>query len=516
MLGLILVPLLGTAIAFGLRLAGKPRDHLARWILPAVTAVELLLAIRIAFAFSAVPAEDPRLLASLPLGLALGVDGISLPLLLLATALAFLAALTSLSSHPRLLDGAALQALALAGIVGVLLAFDLALFFVFWLVAAAALLALVRLFTSAQARPASVHLAAWLGLCGFAMLVAFVVLWRYGQSVAIPELARDDALSLDARLFGLSVVKLVASALFVAFVGTMAATSLSGSIVRAVTEAPPAVGILVAGAFLPLGGYGLLRIAFETVPAASAWAAPTLAIAGLVIAVVGALRAAREDDLARFSLHAASAQLGLALLGFASMTPAGLQAGIVLLASHGLAVAMLLVLARALHERVATRGLDRFGGLAQTMPAYAAFTALAACAAAGAPGFFGFVGVALGIGGAFPVYPALSLSALVVLVVVGVVLARAFARLCFGTVPASWQSSPQLEPFGGKFPDLRRGEWLPLALASAALLVLGFWPHPILRWLDLEAARLTDKLRPLGPMQIALEELWQKAVALFS
>lgn len=514
MLGLILVPLLGAVLAFGLRSLGKPLDRIARWILPVVTGVELLLAIRLARSFPQATEESGHLVAEIPFGL-LQADGISLTPLLLTTALAFLAALASPSSHPRLLQGATLQMLALTGLVGVVLAFDLALFFAFWLLAAAALVALVRLYTSDEARRATVHLAAWLGVCGFAMLVAFVVLGRYGQSIALSELS-DVGVDPGAQLFGLSLVKLVVSALFVAFVGMLAATSLSGSIVRGLADAPPAVGILAAGAFLPLGAYGLLRIAFDVLPAASAWAAPTMAVTGLLLAVVGAVRAMREDDFSRFALHAASTQLGLALLGLSALTPAGLQAGIVLIASHGLAVSMLLVLGRALSERVSTRNLDRFGGLAHAMPAYAAFAALAFATTAGAPGLFGFVGIAMSIGGAFPVYTVLSLLALLLFVGVGVVLARVFARLCFGAVPSAWQASPQLEPFGGKFPDLRRNEWLPLALAGAAVVVFGFWPRPVLRWLDLEATRLADELRPLGPMQIALEELWQRAVGLFS
>jgi len=514
MLGLILVPLVGAALALGLRFLGKPLDHLARWLLPAVTGVELLLAIRLAVTFSDTEESGPRLLETFPLGGALvGIDGISLPLLLLVAGLGFLAALTSFSSKRRLLDQAALQLLALTGLVGVLVAFDLALFLAFWLVAVVGLVALVRI---EGAKRATTSLLVWQGLCLLAMLFAFLALRAKGPGFAIPELALVDHVGEGTQLFGQSFAKLVYSALFVAFVGTSAATALSRNVVRAIADAPPAVGILAAGAFLPLGAYGLLRVAYEVLPAASAWGAPTLAISGLAIATVGTLRAIRENELSRLALHAASVQLGLALLGLASLTPAGLQAGVVLLVSHGLAVAMLLVLGRALQDRVATQALDRFGGLAQATPAYAAFTALAFLTTAGAPGLVGFVGGAMSFAGAFPVYTEVSLLALLLLVIVGVVLARAFARLCFGTLPASWQSSPHLEPYGGKLPDLRGSEWLPLALAAAASLLLGFWPRPLLRWLDLEAVRLLEQLRPLGPMQIALEELWQRATALLS
>lgn len=516
MLGLILLPLTAAALALGLRFVGRPLDHVARWLLPVATGAELLLAIRLAMTFSEA-SEEGRIVEPFPLGGAiLGADGISLAMVLFTTGLAFLAALTSLSSKQRLLDQAALQSLALAGIVGVVVALDLALFFAFWLVSAVALSALVRLFAGAEAKRGTMHLAVWQGVCLLALLFASLALRSHAESFSIPELALVDHVSQGTQLFGTSFVKLVFSALFVAFVGTLAMSSLSRSIVRALAEAPPGVGILLAGAFVPLGGYGLLRVAFEVLPEASAWAAPTLAISGLVIAVVGTLRALREQDVSRFSLHAMSAQLGLALFALASLTPAGIQAGVVLLLSHGLALAMLLVLGRALHERVATRGLDRFGGLAQAMPLHAGFLALASLAALGAPGLLGFVGGAMGVAGAFPVYTELSLLALLILVVVGMAWARTFGKLCFGAVPESWRSSPYLEPFGGKFPDLRRGEWLPLALAGAALLILGFWPRPLLRLLDVEALRLTDKLRPLGLMQIALEELWQKASTLLS
>ncbi len=519
MLGLILLPLVGAVLALGLRFLGRP-DRIAPWIFPLVSFVELLLAIRLALVVSQSwegAAAGFRLVERAPiLGLLLGVDGISLAMLLLTTGLAFLAALASLSSKQRLLESAALQSLALAGIVGVLLALDLALFFAFWLLAAAPLFALVRLFAGEKTERGTMQLAIWQGLCSIAMLLAFLALRSHAESFAIPELALVDHLGLGTQLLGTSFVKLVFAALFVAFVGTLAMTSLSRGIVQALSETPPSVGILLAGAFVPLGGYGLLRVAFEILPEASAWAAPTMATSGVLIAVVGVLRAIREQDFSRFSLHAASAQLGLSLFGLSALTPSGLEAGVVLLLSHGLGLAMLLVLGQALEERVATRGLDRFGGLSQAMPIFAGFTALASLAALGAPGLLGFVGNAMSVAGAFPVYTELSLLALLVMVVVGAAWARAFGKLCLGALPESWRSSPYLEPFGGQFPDLRRGEWIPLTLAGAISVVLGFWPRPLLRLFDVEALRLTDKLRPLGPMQIALEDLWQKASTLFS
>src|SRR5690606_28565994 len=120
MLGLVLLPLVGAALALGLRLLRKPRDALARWLFPTVAGLELLLAIRLAVAFSDESTEGPFVETFPLLGSLLGIDGISLAMLLFTTGLAFLASLTSLGSNPRLLERVALLLLALAGIVGVL------------------------------------------------------------------------------------------------------------------------------------------------------------------------------------------------------------------------------------------------------------------------------------------------------------------------------------------------------------------------------------------------------------
>jgi NADH-quinone oxidoreductase subunit M len=238
-----------------------------------------------------------------------------------------------------------------------------------------------------------------------------------------------------------------------------------------------------------MGAYGILRVSFAILPDATRWAAGAVVAFGVVNVVYGALCALAQDDLKRLVAYASVSQMGFCLIGLGSLTPEGIAACLVQMVSHGLIVAMLLLLVGAIEDRARTRSVAAFGGLAAEMPLYAVLFGLALTASLGLPGLSGFWGEALALFGAFPGYRALTTIA-----ASGVILSAAynmgvFRRMFLGVLPESWRSSAALEPFAGRFPDLTG-----LELASVV---------PLFTLIAGGLRDVTSLVDPSGPDQIA-------------
>ena len=185
------------------------------------------------------------------------------------------------------------------------------------------------------------------------------------------------------------------------------------------------------------------------------------------------------------------------------MTPQGIQACLVQMFNHGLITGMLFGLVGVVYDRVHTRDIDKFGGLASEMPLYTAFVGFAFMASLGLPGLSGFWGEALTFIGAFPRY-----RELVILAALGVIVTAAYhlwalQRMFLGKFREEWRMSKYLEPFGGKFPEINGREIATMAPLAVLVLVLGFWPRPLLNLVDkgsLEMHRIVDRA---GPLQVA-------------
>lgn len=523
---LLLLPLVGITLVFALRLAGPRHVDKLRWLMLALMGSELALA---AWLYTSLDGSagfhlTERFVVSRSLGFEyfVGVDGISIAMVGLTTLLAFVGVLASWSVRQRVELYWSMYCLAIVGMLGVFLALDLLLFFASWMVALSAFCALVGIFGGKGKRRALLKLTVGHIACSALLLFAILALSSHSEplqladgslverSFAIPELAQVDYLQR-----GPGFVKMVFVALFLAFAGTLAIVPFHVSIFDAIVEAPTAISVLMAGVFVKMGGHGLLRIGFGILPEASAWAAKSIAILGVASLLYGSVRAMMQTDLKRFVAYVSFGQIGFSLLAMGSLTPAGIQASVLQMVSHGLVSAMLFLLVGGLHERVETYESTRFGGLAREMPAFSMVAGFAFLASLGAPGLSTFIADTMTLAGAFPVH-----IELVIIAAVGIVLAaayhlRVFQRVFLGDFRNEWRSNQYLEPFGGKFPELRPRELaaiLPLALAS---FVLGFWPRPLLGLLDAQTLDLVNRLRPLGPMQISLFDAVSRAFSLF-
>jgi NADH-quinone oxidoreductase subunit M len=227
---------------------------------------------------------------------------------------------------------------------------------------------------------------------------------------------------------------------------------------------------------------------------------------GTIIMLYGAFCALAQKDLMKLVGYSSVSHMGFTLLALAALTPQGIQACMVQMFNHGLITGMLFTLVGVVYDRVHTRDIDKFGGLAGEMPLYTAFVGFAFMASLGLPGLSGFWGEAMTFIGSFPRYRGLTVLAATGVIVTAAYHLWALQRMFLGKFREDWRKNKYLEPFGGKFPEINARELASLAPLAVLVLLLGFWPRPLLNMIDKGALELHRMVDHAGRTQIAATE----------
>jgi len=247
-------------------------------------------------------------------------------------------------------------------------------------------------------------------------------------------------------------------------------------------EAPTAISVILAGVLLKMGTYGMMRISFPILPDATQWFAPALAVLALINIVYGALCAMAQTDFKKLIAYSSVSHMGFVLLGMASGTPQGMNGAILQMFNHGVITAMLFLLVGVLYDRAHHRQIEGFGGLMSRVPIYGSFTSLAFFAALGLPGLSSFVSEMLTLLGGWQRYPAIT-----VLCATGIVLGAAYMLWTLQRV--------FLGPLNEKYntlPEINRREIFTLVPLAILVIVLGFYPHPVLNLLQASTNHLVE------------------------
>jgi NADH-quinone oxidoreductase subunit M len=336
---------------------------------------------------------------SLSLRFHIGVDGISYPLVVLTALLTVLCCAYCLWRVPEPGGGRLLVALLLVlevGIVGVFLALDLVLFFVFFEVVLLPMYAVIAVWGGADRRRAARKFVLYTLFGSVLLLVGvFTVVSSAGTGDMV-------ALSDPATRAMSSGMQLLAFVLFaVAFAVKSPLWPLHTWLPAAHTEAPTVGSVILAGVLLKMGTYGLLRVAVGIAPDAAARCAPVLGVLATAAIIIGGLICLAQTELKRLIAYSSVGHMGFVLLGIATLTTTGVKAALIGNIAHGIVTGLLFFVAGGIKDRAHTGELVRLGGLRETAPALSGVLAYAAIASLGLPGLAGFWGEAFAVVAAF-------------------------------------------------------------------------------------------------------------------
>lgn len=427
---------------------------------------------------------DARWLPAIGVRFHLGIDGISLPLVVLTGLLTLLCAVYTVGSAPE--AGRTRQLLALTlllevGVLGTFVALDLVLFFLFFEVVLIPMYFLIAAWGGPGRGPAATKFILFTLLGSGLMLVGFLVVYAAAGTFDMAALAQAHGRGIGAGAQLLAFVLLL-----VGFGIKSPMWPLHTWLPDAHTEAPTIGSVLLAGLLLKMGTYGLVRIAVADLPDGARRVAPALgvlAVVGIVYAALVCLAIARSEhgDLKRLIAFSSVGHMGFVLLGIATLTPIGIQGALVGNVAHGVITGLLFFLVGGVKDRFHTSELSELGGgLLAKLPALGGLTLFAAIASLGLPGLAGFWGEMLAMLGSWHPAATLSRPLFVVLMAVaglGTVLTAVYflellRRVDFGVVPDRWREAPLVDAVAA---DLVA--WVPLTVLAVAI---GFWPKLVL------------------------------------
>jgi NADH-quinone oxidoreductase subunit M len=316
----------------------------------------------------------------------LGIDGFSLPMLLLASSLAFVALLASHVIHEQRKGYYLFLLLLEMGMLGVFMAQDWTLFYIFWEFTLIPLFFLINRWGGAQRQHAALNFVLY--TMGGSVFLLISLLLGFDASQA-------DTFAMEAMASGLRQLPaqtqwLIFMGFLVGFGVKMPIFPIHGWLPLAHVQAPSPVSILLSGVLLKMGSYGLLRAA-AMLPQAMVMLQPVLMGLGMISLIYGALLAWRQSDLKAMVAYSSVSHMGVVLLGIATLNQAGVLGAVTQMVAHGLAAAALFLLVGLLYHRTHTREMRDYGALLTLAPRFAVFIALAFVSAIGMPGTVGFI-----------------------------------------------------------------------------------------------------------------------------
>jgi NADH-quinone oxidoreductase subunit M len=410
----------------------------------------------------------------------LGVDGVSLFLVLLTTLLTVLVVLAAFGDvHKRVREYMILMLVLETGMLGTLLALDLILFYVFWEVMLVPMYLLIGVWGGPRRIYAAIKFALYTMFGSLLMLVAILYL-------AMLHHQATGTFSFDLlELYDLSVEPATQLWLFAAFALAFAIKvpmfPLHTWLPDAHVEAPTGGSVILAGVLLKMGTYGFLRFAWPLFPTAATMAAPYIMTIAVIGIIYGALVALVQPDLKKLVAYSSVSHLGFVMLGLAAMNVEGVSGSVFQMLNHGLSTGALFLAVGAIYERRHTRQITDFGGLWKVVPVYSVFFLIAMLSSVGLPGLNGFVGEFLCLLGAFGRDPRFVVFAVLGVVLGALYLTWMYQRVIFG--PVTHEENRTLT-------DLSPREIAVFAPILALLFFMGIYPKPLLSRMEPSVAAI--------------------------
>lgn len=468
-------PLVGVLVMLILRAEQK---NTARWVALITSLITFGISIAVLLQFNP---QDPglQLVVNLPwiqvanwnISFHLGVDGLSILLLLLTTFLTPISILSTWTAvEDRVKDFMLFFLLLEMGMVGVFLAQDLFLFYVFWEFTLVPMYFLIGIWGGARRMYAAIKFFLYTMAGSILMLLAILWLGIQQGTFSVPDLISQGGIPADLQFW-----------LFLAFAAAFAIKvpmwPLHSWLPDAHVEAPTAGSVILAGVLLKMGTYGFLRFNIPLFPLASFQLAPWMAGLAVIGILYGAAVSYAQQDVKKLVAYSSVSHLGFVMLGLFALNSQGIQGGILQMVNHGLSTGALFLIVGMIYERRHTRDMDAFGGLWKVMPVYGALTLIVALSSMGLPGLNGFVGeftILLGAWGAGQPGGALGSVWFAGLSSIGVILAAVYILFMFQKMFLG----PVTKEENRKLLDLNWREIATLVPLLVLIFWIGLYPKP--------------------------------------
>ncbi len=498
---LTFLPIVGMIIVLSLP---KQSQSLMKWTAAFVTALQVVLAIVLYLNFDYsltginteegmqfveratwIDVQSSTSFGRIKIEYFLGVDGLSVPMVMLTALISFIAVFASWNIDKALKGYMAMLLLLDTGMMGVFVTLDFFLFYVFWEVMLLPMYFLIGIWGGPRREYAAIKFFIYTLAGSVLMLLAMLALY-FSVVVIDPSTGEKihtfNMLAMmnpqnyepDSLLAGLGTTfrALTYIALFIGFAIKVPIFPFHTWLPDAHVEAPTAISVILAGVLLKMGTYGLLRISYPIFPEMAERYVVPLAILAAINIIYGALCAMAQKDFKKLIAYSSISHMGIVLLGMAALNTQGMMGAIFQMFNHGTITAMLFLIVGVIYDRAHIRDIDAFGGLALTMPKYTGVTTVAFFAALGLPGLSGFVSEAFSFLGAFQHD---SIRLITIISSVGIILTAAYMlwtlqRVFLGQPNEKWIS----------LPDVNGRELFTLVPLAIIVIVLGVYPSLML------------------------------------
>jgi NADH-quinone oxidoreductase subunit M len=477
----IFFPLLGAAV---LLVLAPGRERMLKSVAMAASLITFVLSLGLWMQFDAATAEfqfrhQALWIESLNISYDVGIDGMSLLLILLTTFLTPIALLGTWNSiQHRIKEYLIMMLLLEVGMVGVFAALDLFLFYVFWEAMLIPMYFIIGIWGGAERIYAAIKFFLFTLAGSLLMLVAILALGYYASLLPGGQFTMSlTELMKVAPHLGAGVQMWMFLAFALSFAIKVPLFPLHTWLPDAHVQAPTAGSVILAGVLLKMGTYGFIRFCLPLFPDAALRFAPLMSTLAVIGILYGALVSMVQTDMKKLVAYSSVSHLGFVVLGIFSMTEEGMQGAIIQMVNHGLSTGALFLIVGMLYDRAHTRMIDDFGGVAKLMPVFAALFMVVGLSSIGLPGLNGFVGEFLVLLGAFRsnVLGTYSYAAVAALGVIfaAVYILWMYQRVMFGKAKDAYN--------GHRLVDLNRREIASLAALVVFIVWIGVYPSTFLK-----------------------------------
>ncbi len=493
---LIFLPLVGMVL---IMLLNKERHLAIRWTATVFAALTFVVSL-VALGLFSSRAAGMQLEVSVPwiqainVSYHLGVDGLSMPLIILTTLLTLLCVIYSWRIDDRVKEYMAFFMLLETGMLGVFCALDFFLFYVFWEVSLVPMYFLIGIWGGPRRQYAAIKFFLYTLVGSLAMLLAILVLYFFAEphTFDMVELARQMPMATAGGIWA----ALVFWGLFLGFAIKVPLFPFHTWLPDAHVEAPTAGSVILAGVLLKMGTYGFIRISLPIVPHECQRFAMYIAVLAVISVIYGALCAMAQKDMKKLIAYSSVNHMGYVMLGIAAAVAAvdasdlvtnrvtALNGATLQMFNHGIITGALFFLVGVIYDRAHVRDIDAFGGLAKQMPIYTGLMMMACFGSLGLPGLAGFVSEFMVFVGAFGTYPLMT-----ALSVLGIVITAAFflmmiQRVFLGELNVQWRA----------LKDMDAGELAAIVPLCVIMLLVGLYPAPIIDMINTSMQGLIQTL----------------------